>query len=141
MEFHQEIGNSEVYMISENSFFVSSKPNLLEKDYISEMFQDSIGNPYFVLPRIILSLKDNACINKVINKYTGILGLDSIQRLKGMTTLTCNLSSAQDVLRIVGELDSFEEVEWCEPDMFCKWETHDSNPLLIIRIGLLRFLM
>ena len=111
MGFHQNAGNSEVYKISENSFFVSSKPNLLENDYISEMFQDSKGNPYYVLPHIILSLKDNAFINNVIKDYSGILELDSIQRLKGMTTLKCNLSCAQEVLRVVGELDSLKVVE------------------------------
>lgn len=129
LEFHQNDSNREVYMISDNSFFVSSKPNFGGNNYISEMFQDSKGNPYYVLPRIILSLKDNANISNIIKRFTGILQLDSIQRLKGMTTLTCNLSTAKDVLRVVGELDGFEEVEWCEPDMICKWETHDANPL------------
>ena len=129
LEFHQNDSNREVYMISDNSFFVSSKPNFGGNNYISEMFQDSKGNPYYVLPRIILSLKDNANISNIIKRFTGILQIDSIQRLKGMITLTCYLSSAKDVLRVVGELDSFEEVEWCEPDMICKWETHDANPL------------
>ena len=129
MEIHQIDNDSKVYMISENSFFVSSKPSLLEKVYISEMFQDTKGNPYYILPRIILSLNDNAHISDVIKRYSGILELDSIQRLKGMTTLECNLSSAHDVLRVVRELDRFEEVKWCEPDMICKWEMQDSDPL------------
>ena len=42
-EFHQNDDNSEAYMISENSFFVSSQSNLLENDYISEMFQEKWG--------------------------------------------------------------------------------------------------
>lgn len=115
-------------MISENSFFVSSKSNLLVNDYISVLFYDSKRNPIFVAPRIILALKDNANIKDVIKGYTGILTLDSDQRLKGMLTLTCNLPSAQDVLKVVAELDAYDEVEWCEPDMICKWKPYD-NPL------------
>ena len=129
VEHRQNKSPQSVYMISENSFFVSSKSNLLENDYISELFYDSKGNPIFVAPRIILALKDKANIKDVIKEYTGILTLDSDQRLKGMLTLTCNLTSAQDVLKVVAELDAYDEVEWSEPDMICKWEPHDSNPL------------
>lgn len=121
--------NHKVYMISENAFFVSSKSNLQENDYLSELFYDSKHNPYYVLPRIILALKDNANIGDILKRYTGILILDSPQRLKGMMTLSCNLSSAQDVLKVVAELNTCDEVKWCEPDMICKWETYDSNPL------------
>lgn len=84
MEYGQNRSSSEVYMISENSFYVSSKPNLLENDYISEMYQDSKGNPYFILPRIILSLKDDVNICNVIKGFARILELDSIQSLKGI---------------------------------------------------------
>ena len=42
----------EVYQISENKFFVSSTANLMDDDYISEEFVDSMGNPYYILPRI-----------------------------------------------------------------------------------------
>lgn len=128
-EHRQNKNPSSVYMISENSFFVSSKSNLLENDYISELFYDSKGNPIFVSPRIILALKGNANIKDVIKGYTGILTLDSNQRLKGMLTLTCNKSSAQDVLKVVAELDTYDEVEWCEPDMISKCRPHDNNPL------------
>ena len=129
VEHRQNNSKGGVYMISENSFFVSSKSNLLENDYISELFYDSKGNPIFIAPRIILALKGNANIKDVIKGYTGILTLDSNQRLKGMLTLTCNMSSAQDVLKVVAELDDYNEVEWCEPDMICKWIPHDNNPL------------
>ena len=128
-EHRQNKSPQSVYMISENSFFVSSKSNLLGNDYISELYYESKGNPIFVLPRIILALKDNAHIMDVIKGYTGILTLDSNQRLKGMLTLTCNLSSAQDVLNVIAELEICDEVEWCEPDMICKWIPHDDNPL------------
>ena len=128
-EHRQNSSKSEVYMISENSFFVSSKSNLSEKDYISEEFNDLRGNPVFVLPRIVLALKDNTKITDVIKEYADKLAIDPIQRLKGMITLSCNLSTAQDVLKIVTELDGSGEVEWCEPDMICNWETHDYNPL------------
>ena len=133
MEHRQNNRKNEVYVISENSFFVSSKSNLSKDDYISELFHDIKGNPYYILPRIIISLKDNTHISNVIKGYSGILELDSIQRLKGMTTLSCNLSRAQEVLRVVGELDSYEEVEWCEPDMILKWEPHDSNPFFSLQ--------
>jgi subtilisin family serine protease len=128
-EHHQNKNPQSVYMISENSFFVSSKSNMLENDYISELFYDSKGNPIFVAPRIILALKDNAHIEDVIKGYTEILTLDSNQMLKGMLTLTCNLSSAQDVLKVVAELDTYDEVKWCEPDMISKCRPHDNNPL------------
>lgn len=129
MEHRQNNSLQSVYMISESSFFVSSLSNLSGNDYISELFYDSKRNPIFVAPRIILALKVNANINDVIKGYTGILTLDSDQRLKGMTTLICNLSSAQEVLKVVSELDAYDEVEWCEPDMICKWRPHDNNPL------------
>ncbi|MBR1546757.1 MAG: hypothetical protein IJ633_08210 [Prevotella sp.] len=109
-------------MISENEFFVSSKSNLMENDYISELFFDAKGNPYYILPRIILELKDNAQIGDVIKRHTDYLVLDSDQRLKGMITLTCNLSDAKKVLKVVAELDSNDQVVWCEPDMILKWE-------------------
>lgn len=128
-EHRQNKNPQSVYMISENSFFVSSKSNLLENDYISELFYDSKGDPIFVAPRVILALKDNTHIKDVIKGYTGILTLDSNQKLKGMLTLTCNLSSAQDVLKVVAELDTYDEVEWCEPDMISKCRPHDNNPL------------
>lgn len=129
MEQRQNKSSNEVYMISDNSFFVSSKSTLLENDYFSVLFLDSKGNPYYILPRIILSLNDNVDISGIISRYTGILTLDSNQKLKGMITLSCNLSTAQDVLKLVAELDASNDVKWCEPDMICKWEIYDSNPL------------
>ena len=129
MEYSLHNSDSKVYMISDNSFFVTSKYNLLENDYTSEIFYDSKGNPYYVLPRIILALKENAHISDLIKRYSGILVLDSIQKLKGMTTLICNVPTAQNVLTVVAELDTYDEVEWCEPDMICKWKTYDFNPL------------
>ena len=132
-EHRQNNSKGSVYMISENSFIVSSKSNLLESDYISELFYDSKRNPIFVAPRIILALKDNANIKDVIKGYTGILTIDSDQRLKGMLTLTCNLSSAQDVLKVVSELENSDDVKWCEPDMMCKCEPQESNPLFSLQ--------
>ena len=120
---------SEVYMISEDVFFVSTKSGLLETDYISVLFRDTKGNPYYVLPRIVLVLKDNAHIADVVKGFDGILSTDSVQELRGMITLTCNLNSAQEVLKVVAELDGRKEVEWCEPDMICRFESHGTNPL------------
>lgn len=37
------------------------------------------------------------------------------------------------MLRVVAELENFGEVEWCEPDMICKWEMHNSNPLFAMQ--------
>ena len=129
MEKKQNKSPKSVYPISENSFFVSSKNDLFRGDYISKKYYNSKGKPCYISSRIILSLKNGANINKVINGYPRILTLDSVQNLKGMITLTCNVSAAQDVLRIVSEIDKQDEVEWCEPDMICKWEVHEYNPL------------
>ena len=46
-----------------------------------------------------------------------------------MITLTCNYTSAQDVLRCALEIANCEGVKWAEPNMFYKWDVHDLNPL------------
>ena len=116
------------YILSEKSFLVSSKLSILEKDYISELFLDTEGNPYYILPHIILSIDDNISIKDVLKGYSGILTVDPVQRLKGMYTISCTRTTATDVLKIVSELETRVGVEWCEPDMICKWETHSMNP-------------
>ena len=131
--YGQKYTTNAVYMVSENSFLVSSKPTLLENDYLSALYQDIQGNPYYILPRIIIALKNGAQVEDVIKGYGEILSLDSVQRLKGMYTLNCNLSTAQDVLKIVAELDVIDNVEWCEPDMICKWESQNNNPLFSLQ--------
>ena len=131
--YGQEYMTDAVYMVSGNSFLVSSKPLLLENDYLSALYQDTQGNPFYILPRIIIALKNGVQVDDVIKGYGEILTLDSVQRLKGMYTLNCNMSTAQDVLKIVAELDTIDNVEWCEPDMICKWESQNNNPLFSLQ--------
>lgn len=128
-EYKQDNNKRSVFPVSDNSFFVSSKSQMTENDYISEQFLDSRGNSCYILPRIIMALKTNVNIDDLIKGYTGILTPDSIQRLNGMITFTCSLSSAKDVLRIASEIDTYSEVEWCNPDMISNLESHEYNPL------------
>jgi hypothetical protein len=94
---------------------VSSKLSILEKDYISELFLDTEGNPYYILPHIILSIDDNISIKDVLKGYSGILTVDPVQRLKGMYTISCTRTTATDVLKIVSELETRVGVEWYMP--------------------------
>lgn len=123
----------EVYQISENRFFVSSTTNLKDDDYISEEYVDTKGTPYYILPQIVLAIKDGAFIDDIIKSYSEYLTLDARQRLKGMVILNCCYTSARDILNTTLELKNNKSVEWAEPNMLCKWSFHDLNPLFSLQ--------
>ena len=121
-----------VVSLSKNGFLVSTLDMKESDDFVSKIFHFKSGEQVIVLPRILVSLTSGASIDEIIAKMNNdkvVFSVENNPHLTGVTCISCNLTTSEDVLRAVAQLKTYDGVDWCEPDMLCEWESCNTNPL------------
>lgn len=119
-----------VHMISDGHFLISPSAALSKKlNYVSFNYKSTDGHRCYVLPRIILSLKQGTSIVNMIDKFRGLLSEKS--SFGSIYTLECSLQNSEEVLSVISEIDKSGLAEWCEPDMLSdiRTDNYTDNPL------------
>ena len=124
----QQKGLVESYQqISDNQFLIKSdKQNINKQDYYSHLYYRSSPENYvIILPCIILQLKSGYSADNLLKKYSDILSVSETNGSKYI--LICHLKNSEAILKIVSEIDSRSDVEWCEPNKLSSFGSF--NPL------------
>jgi exoribonuclease II len=73
--------------------------------------------PIFMLPRIVVKMKNGGDVSAIIEKYKDKLTYNpNSQILSGLTIFESNVNNSNDLLMLVEEISKLEEVAWAEPD-------------------------
>ncbi|HRC89911.1 MAG TPA: S8 family serine peptidase, partial [Bacteroidales bacterium] len=78
-----------------------------------------------ILPRIAIMLKEGVNLQPVLDKYEGKLVIEIGSNQKYI--LKCNVDSSEEVLQLVAELDSLDDIVWSEPEFLSNYSV--TNPL------------
>ena len=120
------------FKLSEDKHYVPSNlsmsKQLKNNVYLSESYLTSNNHRCYVLPKIILSLKEDYQIEDILSKFN-VLSVDS--KSYNIVSFKCNCSNSKEVLSIVEKIDALGICSWCEPDMLSDYTTTSfaDNPL------------
>jgi subtilisin family serine protease len=103
---------------------VGSKPQPENYDYFSNVYRNDENGMVIILPRIVVMFKQGANLQPVLNKYEGKLVKDSGTKQKYI--LKCNVDQSKEVLKLVNELDSRDDVVWCEPEFLSDYKVDNT---------------
>ena len=117
-----EIGDGG-YFVTTNKYFESSL------FYVSNSYQASenvepMRNPTYILPQILVKMKDGKDISSVVEQFKTYLTLNNDKDVLGWYCLDCKLNNAYDVLKLTAIICQLEGVEWAEPNMTGGYSTH-----------------
>ena len=112
-------------MISGNRFLVvGARHQFKDYDYLSNIYRNHRNRMVIILPRIVIMFKQETNLSSVLNKYAGKLVKESGDSQKYI--LKCNVSQSEEVLRLVNELDSRDDVVWCEPEFLSEYKIENT---------------
>lgn len=131
-------GEQSFKQVSSKGFLVDSiEAGVLQGMYYSYAYRNKTNNSVtYVLPRIILSLKEGCHIEDIVRKYSHVFRLE--QCVKGMYFLQSNLTVSTDVIQLVKEISQQEEILWCEPEMLFElnyYNTYYNNQYYLKNTG------
>jgi hypothetical protein len=115
------------YIVTTTKYFES--PQELGLFYVSNSYQisenaDPMNNPTYILPQIIVKMKEGKDISTVIENYKTIVTLSGDNNSLGCSVLDCKLVNAFDVLELAEIIYYHGDVEWAEPNMTGSYSTH-----------------
>ena len=103
--------------ISNNCFLIVGQiPLSGEYGYFSYVYRSYGKGILIILPRIVLMFKNDTILQSILNKYKSKLVEDIGSKQKYI--LKCDVTSSSEVLELVNELDTLDDVVWCEPEFF-----------------------
>jgi len=109
-----------------NRFFVrGNKPKPEYYSYFSYLYLTYEDAQVIVLQRIAVMLQRGGTLQNVLEKFENRIVSEHVNNQKYI--LTCNVSSSDEVLQLVAELDSLDDVIWCEPEFLSNYAV--TNPL------------
>ena len=117
---HYETEN--VYWISSEKYF-ESPYFFVSSSYKSTEHETLDSYDMFVLPQIVLQMKDGKSVEAIKKEYGDRMTLDDNQILKGMFLFNCKLTTSRDVLKLASEIHQRDDVEWAEPNAYSNWST------------------
>jgi len=117
---HYETEN--VYWISSEKYF-ESPYFFVSSSYKSTEHETLDSYDMFVLPQIVLQMKDGKSVEAIKKEYGDRMTLDDNQALKGMYLFNCKLTTSRDVLKLASEIHQRDDVEWAEPNAYSNWST------------------
>lgn len=85
-------------------------------DYTSNVYRDDGNRMVIIFPRIVVMFKEEINLQQFLDKYEGKLIQDGGGNQKYV--LKCDVSHSEEVLRLVNEIDTRNDVIWCEPEFF-----------------------
>jgi hypothetical protein len=107
--------NDSVWFVSSKLYFESPLFYVSNSYRTDEMKTDSY--PIFILPRIVVKMKNGGDVSAIIEKYKDKLTYNpNSQILSGLTIFESNVNNSNDLLMLVEEIGKLEEVAWAEPD-------------------------
>lgn len=105
-----------VNQMSSNRFVVGqSDKNLANGFYSSETYKTSDGHTCMILPQIVLSSKSPKAIEQIKNLFGNQVVIK--QKAKSIYALDCKVNNSEEILRMIPQIESLNDIEWCEPDM------------------------
>lgn len=110
------------YPMYEFAFFVNGKRIVNDSDYISEIYYTKDTSFIIILPRLIVSLKDNQNIENIISDFKAILTLEE-QSKNQKYIFKCDVNSSNEMIVMVNAISKKSGVEWCEPDQLSSYQT------------------
>jgi hypothetical protein len=121
-----EIGDGG-YFVTTTKYFES--PQELGLFYVSNGYQasesaDPKNNPIYILPQIVVKMKEGKDISTIIENYKSYVTLSGDKSSLGSYVLDCKLDNAFDVLKLAGIIYYHGDVEWAEPNKFGGSSTH-----------------
>lgn len=117
-----EIGDGGYYVMT-NKYFESSL------FYVSNSYQASenvepMRSPTFILPQILVKMKEGKDISTLIEQFKTYLTLNNDKNVLGWYSLDCNLNNAYDVLKLAAIIHQLDDVEYAEPNMTGGYSTY-----------------
>ena len=107
--------NDSVWFVSSKLYFESPLFYVSNSYRTDEMKTDSY--PIFILPRIVVKMKNGGDVSAIIEKYKDKLTYNpNSQILSGLTIFESNVNNSNDLLMLVEEIAKLENVAWAEPD-------------------------
>lgn len=113
--------------IDKRQYIIKSVGNhRFEGIYCSPKYRSSKNTCSYILPQISLSTCDASIIEEILKKHRGILSVET--KIDSIYRLNCNVSSSENVLKIVMDISKNANVLWCEPNRLSENKVFD-NPL------------
>ena len=81
-------------------------------------------NPTYILPQILVKMKDGKDISSVVEQFKTYLTLNNDKDVLGWYCLDSNLNNAYDVLKLTAIIYQLDDVEWAEPNMTGSYLSH-----------------
>lgn len=117
IEFFQKMPN--------NRFLVrGAKLQFGNYDYFSNVYRNEESGMTIILPRIVVMFKQEGNLQHVLNKYEGKIVKERGSNQKYI--LKCNVARSEEVLQLVDELDSRDDVVWCEPEFLSDYKVDNT---------------
>lgn len=117
-----EIGDGGYY-VTTNKYFESSLFYVSNSYQVSENKVPS-NNPIYILPQIIVMMKNGKDISSVVEQFKTYLTLNNDKDVLGTYVLDCKLNNAYDVMKLAAMIHQLDDVEWAEPNMTGGYSTH-----------------
>lgn len=105
----QKAGNERSYPIPGSDYYT----------YYYQRLGDN--NTFRVSPAIDLKVKNDDVINKILDKYKGVI-LPDVKKIYACYVLQCNVKNSDELLQIVTEICQEEDVTDCESDNYWNFE-------------------
>lgn len=122
LEKNSDVMTKEAYMDSENEYRITS--NIYFESpyiYVSSYYKSSEWNRYsiFVLPQIMLKMKDGKSVETVIKDYADIMTLNKEIELKSLGPYSlylfdCNLKTSRALLELNADIFQRDDVEYSD---------------------------
>ena len=117
-----EIGDGG-YFVTTNKYFESSLFYVSNSYQVSENKVPS-NNPIYILPQIIVMMKNGKDISSVVKQFKTYLTLNNDKNVLGWYCLDCNLNNAYDVLKLAAIIHQLDDVEYADPNMTGGYSTY-----------------
>ena len=95
-----------------------------EYNYFSNVYLNNDNKIVIIVPRIIVMFKDDKASQLVLDNYKNTLIKDKGSKQKYVFNLI--VSSSKEVLELVSEIDSREDVIWCEPVFYSEYSLNNT---------------
>lgn len=97
--------------------------------YHSLIYHTSSCKSIYILPEVIVRIKDGANIDETVAEFENISAIEKLR--DNVFSLTCNVKTSEEVLALVKTLGEKDGIIWCEPNMYSGQlaATTNSNPL------------
>lgn len=106
--YQQRQGITSFARITDNRFLIVSDQLKIEaEDYFSYVYSNPTHGRTIILPRIVLSLKENQMIEPVLLKYPNELIVEETNGVKYI--LKCQLKNSEEVLEVVESIQKMEQ--------------------------------